>query len=247
MPFCDSDQGLTLCCRRRFRFRPDPFHRPARLLDRRARRPGRALDLERYRDLQFVVGEEPDAILLAADHARRLQRCGVDRRLRVEFAGIDRLLHPLEADLIVVVGKDVVEAALRQAPMERHLSAFKALYGDAGARLLPLDATAAGLALARADAAPDAHARLVRSRAVGDLVEFHPGIPHVSSTIRTRWLTLSIIPRTAGLSGSVFRRLILLRPSPIRVARCSRGRRIGLPVCSTVMDLLLLPFAMVPV
>ena len=40
-------------------------------------------------------------------------------------------------------GVGVVEAALRQAPMERHLAALEALDGDAGAGLLALDAAAA--------------------------------------------------------------------------------------------------------
>ena len=41
--------------------------------------------------------------------------------------------------------------------MQRHLAALEALDGDAGAGLLALDAASAGLALAGADAAADAH------------------------------------------------------------------------------------------
>ena len=45
-----------------------------------------------------------------------------------------------EIELVVLLGEDIVEAALRQTPMERHLAAFEALDGDAGASLLALDA-----------------------------------------------------------------------------------------------------------
>ena len=65
------------------------------------------------------------------------------------------------------------EAALGQAAVERHLAALEAVDGDAGARLLALDAAAGGLALARADAAADALARLAGARVVGDFVELH--------------------------------------------------------------------------
>src|SRR5262249_7786330 len=53
--------------------------------------------------------------------------------------------------------------------------------------------------------------------------------------MRTRWPTLAIIPRTAGGSGRVRRRLILLSPRPSKAPRGSAGRRMGLAVCSTVM------------
>src|SRR3712207_519333 len=42
------------------------------------------------------------------------------------------------------------------------------------------------------------------------------------------------MPRTAGVSGRVEVRRILLSPSPIRVWRCLASRRIGEPICSTV-------------
>src|SRR5207245_6365004 len=43
------------------------------------------------------------------------------------------------------------------------------------------------------------------------------------------------MPRTEGVSSSVRRLCILFRPRPTSVARCSFGRRIGEPICSTVM------------
>src|SRR5690606_38838709 len=47
------------------------------------------------------------------------------------------------------------------------------------------------------------------------------------------------MPRTEGVSSSVERRCILLSPRPTSVARCSLGRRMGLPICSIVI---VLPF-----
>ena len=92
---------------------------------------------------------------------------------RIQAASIDGLLQGAQIDLGILQAERLPEAALGQAAMQRHLAAFEALHGDAAARLLALDAPAGGLALAGADAAADAHARLVRTRVVGDLVEFH--------------------------------------------------------------------------
>src|SRR5664279_2074772 len=79
----------------------------------------------------------------------------------------------------------VAEAALGQAPVQRHLAAFEALDAHAGARGLALAAATAGLAHAGADATPDAHAVLARARPVGDLVEFHGSRP-LNSLCRPR-------------------------------------------------------------
>src|SRR5215208_5660037 len=46
------------------------------------------------------------------------------------------------------------------------------------------------------------------------------------------------MPRTDALSFSVERRCNLFNPSPIRVSRWSKRRRIGLPICSTTTVLL---------
>src|SRR5688572_17339086 len=42
------------------------------------------------------------------------------------------------------------------------------------------------------------------------------------------------MPRTEGVSCTVLTRCSLLRPRPTSGARCTAGRRMGLPVCSTV-------------
>ena len=88
-----------------------------------------------------------------------------------------RLLQAAEIHDRVLLAEDVLEAALRQPPMQRHLPAFEALDGHAGARGLALAAAPAGLALARADAAADADAVLASAGIVGKLVEFHCFVP----------------------------------------------------------------------
>src|SRR5262249_52445273 len=82
-------------------------------------------------------------------------------------------LHAGERHDVEVLAEDVLEAALRQAPVERHLAALEAVDGNAGARLLALDATPGGLAGARADAAAEALAVVRRAFVVAQFVEFH--------------------------------------------------------------------------
>src|SRR5581483_248944 len=102
---------------------------------------------------------------------------GIDRLAGVELVGVDRLLQVAEIDHLPSLLVRRPEAALGQTAVERHLAALEAVDADAGAGLLSLDAAARGLALARADAAADAHAALPRAGIVGDLVEFHRSIP----------------------------------------------------------------------
>ena len=75
-----------------------------------------------------------------------------DSALMVSLASsslaVDRLLNAVEIDLGEFEPEDVVEAALRQPPMQRHLAAFEALDAHAGTRGLALAAAAGGLALA---------------------------------------------------------------------------------------------------
>src|SRR5262249_56835503 len=85
-------------------------------------------------------------------------------------------------------GKGVVlEAALGQPPVQRHLPALKSLDSHARARGLALAPATAGLAAAGADAAPDAGALLAGARTVGQFVELHGSLSnHFCSTTRTR-------------------------------------------------------------
>ena len=124
------------------------FHRAARLLDRRDGGFGGAVYLDRQLGLELTAAEQPHAILGAPDDAGFHQRFGIDGALGVEQLGVDRLLEPVKIDLGVFDPEDVVEAALRQPPMQRLLAAFKTLDAHAGTRGLALAAAARGLALA---------------------------------------------------------------------------------------------------
>src|SRR5690606_35061139 len=160
-----SQRGRILC--------HDHFDRAAGLLDRRYRALRSTGHLERYLAGQLALAEQTDAVLAAAGHARRLQRLVVQDRLDVELAGIDQLLDLAQVHLGVVLAERVVEPALRQAHVKRHLAAFEALDGYARTTLLALLAAAAGLALARADAASDADPALAGAGVITDVIQFH--------------------------------------------------------------------------
>src|SRR5262249_1705778 len=69
--------------------------------------------------------------------------------------------------------RGILEAALRQSSMQRHLAAFEAFYTHARARRLALAAAAASLARAGADSAADARRFLAGAYAIGKLVKLH--------------------------------------------------------------------------
>ena len=88
---------------------------------------------------------------------RRLPKRGFTDINRLEYkeinlgrlqAAIDRSLDAVEVHLVEFKREDVIEAALRQPPMQRHLAAFEALDAHARTRGLALAAAARGLALA---------------------------------------------------------------------------------------------------
>src|SRR6185369_10687287 len=151
----------------------DQLDRAAGLLDRFARALGHAGDLECQLGLELALAKQPDAVLAAARQARALERRMVERALDVELAGVDRLLHRADVHLGIVAREDVVEAALGEPHVERHLAALEAGDRHARARLGALLAAAGGLAEPRADAAPDPHAALPGALVVTKIVEFH--------------------------------------------------------------------------
>jgi hypothetical protein len=85
----------------------------------------------------------------------------VDRR-----AGVERLLEGRDVDRERLDAERVLEAALRDAHLERHLTALEADARAvvAGASLLALDALTGGLARARAAAAAETLLGLGRAR-----------------------------------------------------------------------------------
>src|SRR5581483_2195474 len=149
-------------------------NRAARLFNRRPRRLRGAPDRKRNLDLDLARAQQPHAILFSAQHASLDQGSSIDRGRGIELAGIDGCLHVAEIDLVQPLReRGVLEAALGQPAMQRHLAALEALDAHARTRSLTLAAAAAGLAAARADATTDAVALLARARPVGDLVELH--------------------------------------------------------------------------
>src|SRR5262245_12801493 len=158
---------------RLFRLGRQDRDRAAGLFDRRHRRLGRAGDRDGDLGLELALAQEPDAVLGPPQDAGLDQDLGIDRGLGVELAGVDRGLQAAEVDLAELLAERLVETARGQAPMQRHLAAFAAFHRDARARLLARDATPGGLALAGADAAADAAARLAGARAVGDFGKLH--------------------------------------------------------------------------
>src|SRR5215831_10040874 len=153
--------------------RREDLHGASGLLDGRHRRFRGAMHLNIDLGLDLAAAEQPHAVLGAAQHARLHQRLRIDGGGGIKHLGVDGLLDPVEIDLDEFEPEDVVETALGQAAVHRHLAAFKALDAHAGTRGLSLAAAARGLALAGADATADPHALLARAGIVGDIAELH--------------------------------------------------------------------------
>src|SRR4051812_24619152 len=168
--------------------RRQDLDRSSRLLDRRDGGLGGAMHLDVELGLEFAAAEQPDAALGAANDARLDQRFRVHGFLDVDQLGVDRLLDPVEIDLGELDAEDIVEAALGQTAMQRHLAAFETLDAHARTRGLALAAAAGLLALAGADATADTHALFARAGVVGDIAELHRPSPvnYLSPTMRTR-------------------------------------------------------------
>src|SRR5690606_16416453 len=123
--------------------------------------------------LELARAEQPDPVLLTTDHAGR-NECGeVDRLAGVDLASVDGLRQPAQAQLVPLLALPLVEAALRQAPVERHLTAFETAEADARARLLALYTPAGSLAETGADAPADTNAELAGSGIVLQFIETH--------------------------------------------------------------------------
>ena len=121
----------------------------------------------------LAVAEQAHAVLLAADHAGGDQGGRIDGLFGVELAGSDGLGEAPQVHLGELQPVRIVEAALGHPHVQRHLAAFERLEAVTGAGLLALDAAAAGLALAGALAASDAHAQLMGAFVVLKFVQFH--------------------------------------------------------------------------
>src|SRR5205085_3302618 len=116
----------------------------------------RARNRERHFGGELSAAEQADAVPRPAHNPRLDEHVDIALVCGIELASVDRLLHPREAHLIEALAEHVVEAALRQPPMQRHLPALEALDRNARTGLLAFDAAPAGFALARADPPADA-------------------------------------------------------------------------------------------
>src|SRR5262249_48462568 len=161
------------------------LHTAAGLFNRRNRRLRRAINDEIDLGLELAVAQEAHAVVRAPQYARIDQDGGVDLGAVIEMqaTSIDSRLDAAEIHFVEMLGEVVIEATLRQTPMQRHLSAFEAFDADAGPCGLTLAAAAAGFAHARADSATDALAGFARPRPVGNLVELHCNLLPGSATL----------------------------------------------------------------
>src|SRR5579871_2452246 len=139
---------------------PQRLEAAAGLLDRRRGALRRRLDFEPRARRPFADAKNFHAVAPPRHDPGFNQAVDGDRLGRVELAGVDRALNAPQVDLVIGEPRGRIETALRLPAMQRHLPAFEALDADARAGRLPLAAAAGLLALARADAAPDAGARL---------------------------------------------------------------------------------------
>jgi hypothetical protein len=87
--------------------------------------------------MPFRRGSDAQAIL-AWWQARCLERCDVHRLGGIELAGIDRALQRTDVHFAPLGAVRLVEAALRQAPVQRHLATLVAADGDARTGESPL-------------------------------------------------------------------------------------------------------------
>src|SRR5260370_25451043 len=121
-------------------------------------RGAKRLRMNRQLGRQLAIAENLDGVRGAAHKTVRAEQLGSNRlagRKNVQF----RQVHDR-----VGYAKGIVKAALRHAPVQRHLSAFKAPAARiAAARLLSLVAGARRLAKFRADTAAHAHPAIPRA------------------------------------------------------------------------------------
>jgi hypothetical protein len=127
-----------------------------------------------------------------------------------------------QCDLAVHSQRRTLEATLGQAPLQGHLTALESdLVEAARTRLLTLVAAARRLPQAGPNAATHTATRMLRTRCRFDGVQIH-------CCTLTRYATLSIMPRTAGVSSRTEELFKRRNPKPITVARCDARHPIGL-------------------
>src|SRR5690606_7491173 len=114
-----------------------------------------------------------NVVLLATVDPCSLVGCSINGLLAIVLAGIDCLLDTGQRNDSEDRREDVVEAALRQATVDGHLTAFEAVDGYARTGLLTLDTATTGLALAGTDTATYALTVLRGAFVVLDFIKLH--------------------------------------------------------------------------
>src|SRR5215471_12333651 len=164
------------------------------------------MNSELQRCLDLTLAEQANTVLGAPQHPAPYQSLDVDRVFAVQCAAVDRRLDAIEVHHIEFEREYVVEATLRQSPMQRHLASLEALDAHAGACSLALAPAAAGLALPGPDAAADAHAGLASPCVVGNLIELHGAFFLVSAWDRGRLARSfsrdAVLPERADAGGT---------------------------------------------
>src|SRR5439155_11537829 len=120
---------------------------------------------------QAALAEKADAGIPASENSCREERLDGDRGVDVELLRLNRRLNAGEIHLVVLDGIRLIETALRQSPVDRHLAALEARFGSARARGLTLAAAPPGLAESGADAPAEPLARAPSPAVVGNLIE----------------------------------------------------------------------------
>ena len=133
-------------------------------------RLGSAGNSEAYFGFQLTLGEQTNTVFAATRQACCFQRSMINHALGGQFLGVDEFLHHAQIDLGIVLAKWIVEAALRDTHMKRHLAAFKALNGNARTALLALLTATAGFALARANTPANAHTAMAGTFIIFNIV-----------------------------------------------------------------------------
>src|SRR5262245_59332433 len=153
------------------------------------------VDHEHLAGGQLALGQPLDQRVLARlDEAGGRQRLQRDLATGREHPGQVAQVHGSE----LPAGR-VVEAALGNAAVERHLAALEAASLPAPrARLVPLVAAGGGLPVSRAGTAADALSLLPGAGGRPEVAQVHADS---SSTTRTAYGTRATIPRIDGVSS----------------------------------------------
>src|SRR5690606_10209899 len=200
--------------------------RPAGRRDLLGRLPAELVRTDSQRLGDLPTTEHLDGRPAAADDAALAQQVGRDRR-----SGVEHLGQRIEIDHGVFDAERVLEPALGQPAMQRHLAALEAALGLVPrARLRALVTARRRLAMTRSRAPAHALLGVLGAARWAQVVQRHVAY----SSMRTRCRTLRIRPRVAGVSSISTVCRIRRRPRPRRACAWSFAYPIELFSCVTL-------------